>query len=188
MNADYFFNQSTKKNIFLIVIIPVLFQLMIVSLVSIYYENSLFYYLLFFLFWLLFLPFFYWLNIIVTYLYTISNDYFNLNLKYFKISLLLNLITILNFVFCLAYILSFVFNGSKPNIDIVMCFFGFHVFGMIFFIYNGYFISKLFATLDLKRKVNFKDTLNYKVFHSIRFIAVRSIHSKGKKFYLENNK
>lgn len=188
MNANYFFNQSTKKNIFIIVIIPILFQLLIVNLVRICYESSILYYLLFFLFWLLFLPFFYWLKIMVTYLYNIPNDYFNFKLKYFKISLFVNAITFLNFVFCLAYIFSFVFKGSKPNIDVVVYFFGFHAFGMIFFIYNGYFISKLFATLELKRKVNYIDTINYKGFLSIRLIAVWSIHKKGKKFFLENYK
>lgn len=186
MKTHYFLKQSTKKVIFLILIIPIIVLLLLINLVQLIFDEKLLYYIMFVFFWLLYLPYFYWLNVTVTFLYNHSNKNFKLKLTDFKISLVINIITILNFVFFIAYIFSF-FDGGEPNIDIVSCMILIQFIAVISFIYNSYFICKLIATIELNRKVSFSDFSNNFVAFSFPPIAIYSIHNKVKQIQVKLN-
>lgn len=186
MNTNYFLKQSTKKIIFLILIIPIVIQFVLINLVQVIINERL-YYLTFLFFWLLYLPYFYWLNIAVNFLYTHPNKYFKLKLNYFKISLVVNIIAMFNFVYFIAYIFSFVFNGGQPNIDIILYMLSIQFVGVVSFFYNSYFVCKLIATIELKRNVYFNDILSNLVTFSFPPLALWIIQNKVKRMQLSEN-
>ena len=146
MGTNYFLKQSTKKVIFLVFIIPIIVQLVIINFAQMIVDEML-YYILFIFFWLMYLPFFYWLNIAVSFLYAQPNKYFKIDLKVFKISLFINSLIILNFVFFTAYIFSFLFKGGKPNTGIFLYVLFIQCIGIVSFIYSSYFVCKLISTI-----------------------------------------
>ncbi|MBZ4042638.1 hypothetical protein [Flavobacterium hibisci] len=184
MRTNYFLKQSAKKVIFLIIIIPILIQLILINLAQVIFDKMLLYYIIFVFFWMLYLPYFYWLNISVTFLYNHSNEHFNLKLTNFKISLLVNVITILNFVFFVAYIFSFL-NGGRPNIDFVSFMILIQFVAIVSFIYNSYFICKLISTIELNRKVSFRDFNSNFVAFSFPPLAISIIQNKIKKMQIK---
>lgn len=184
MKTNYFLKQSTKKVIFMVFIIPIILQLVIINFVQMVVDEML-YYILFILFWLMYLPYFYWLNITVSFLYAQPNKYFNIDLKIFKISLLINSLIILNFVFFTAYIFSFLFKGGKPNTEIFLYVLFVQCIGIMSFIYSTYFVCKLISTIELKRKIYFTDVIGNLVTLLIPPIAVWIIHNKVKEI-IEN--
>ncbi len=178
MKTNYFLKQSAKTNIFLILIIPIIIQLVLINLVQSVSDIKL-YYLIFVFFGILYLPYFYWLNIAVNFLYARSN-YFKLNLKTFKLSLLINVIMVFNFVFFIAYMFSFVFKGGEPNDVMFLCMSLIQFVGIISFSYTSYFVSKLIASIELKRNVNFNDVVGNLVAFSFPPLALWIIHNKVK--------
>lgn len=88
---------------------------------------------------------------------------------------------ILNFIFFIGYIFSFVFKGGNPNIDTVFFMVFIQFIGFASFVYNSYFICKLIATIELKRKVYFNDIAGNFIIFSIPPVAVWIIHTKVKK-------
>lgn len=156
-------------------------QLALVNIVQAVSDERL-YYFLFFIFWLLCFPYFYWLNAAVRFLYNNKkNNNFKIDFINFKISLLVNLITVFNFIFFVAYIFSFIDSGESPNINIIG-FMGFIQFiGVVSFAYNGYFISKLLATLDLEKKVYFSDISGNFILFSFPLASVWIIQGKIRK-------
>lgn len=180
MKTNYFLKQSAKKVIFLIIIIPILIQLVLINLAQLIFDKMFLYYIIFIFFWMLYLPYFYWLNISVTFLYNHSNEHFKLKLTNFKISLLVNIITILNFVFFVAYIFSFL-NGGRPNIDFVSFMISIQFLAVLSFIYNSYFICKLISTIELNRKVNFRDFNNNFIGFTFPPFAISIIQNKIRK-------
>lgn len=179
MNTNYFLKQSAKKNIFLILIIPIIIQLVLINLVQ-WVSDVRLYYVAFVFFGVLYLPYFYWLNIAVNFLYAHSN-YFKLKLNNFKVSLVINVIMVFNFVFFIAYMFSFIFKGGEPNDVIILCFGLIQFVGIISFTYTSYFVSKLIATIELKRNVYFSDIVGNLVTFSFPPLALWIIHNKVKK-------
>lgn len=178
MNTNYFLKQSTKKNILLIFIIPILVQLVLINLAQSIGDLWL-YYLLFVFFTLLYLPYFYWLKVAVNFLFFNSNT-FRLTLNKFKVSLVINVIMMFNFVFFIAYMFRFVFSGGEPNDLIFLCVGLIQFVGISSFSYTNYFVSKLLATIDLKRNVGFSDIVGNFVAFSFPPFAVWVIHKKIK--------
>jgi hypothetical protein len=180
MDINYFLKQSGKKVVFLIFIIPTIIQLILINIIQMIVDEML-YYLLFLFFGLLYLPYFYWLNITVNFLYSHSNKYVKLKIKNFKISLMINIIIIFNFVFFVAYLFSFVFNGGTPDMKIILYIVLIQFFGVASFAYNSYFVCKLISTIELNRKVGFSDIAGSFVTLLIPPLAVWIIHNKIKK-------
>jgi hypothetical protein len=184
MDTNYFLKQSVKKTIFLILIVPIIIQLILINLAQSVMDIRL-YYATFVFFWILYLPYFYWLSIAVNFLYTNSN-HFKLKLNNFKVSLVINVVIVLNFVFFIAYIFNFVFNGGEPN-DIVFLFVGLIQFvGVLSFSYTSYFVSKLILTIELKRNVYFSDIVGNLVAFSFPPLAIWIIQNKIKKMQPKN--
>jgi len=180
MNINFLLRQSAKKAFIFIIIIPIIIQFFLINLVqSFCYERL--YYLIFTFFAFLYLPYFYWLNIVVNFLYSHSNKYFNLKLFTFKLCLVINIIVVFNFVFFIAYIFSFVFNGGEPNDDIFLYVGLIQFVGVLSFSYSGYFVSKLISTIELKKTVYFNDIAGNLVTFSFPPVALWIIHNKVKK-------
>ncbi len=182
MKTYYFIKFSTKKIFFLILIIPVIIQLLLINIVQ-SIENNLLYYLTFVIFWMLYLPFFYWLNNSITFLYNHSSKYLNLKLINFKFSLLINIIITLNFVFFVAYIFSFFHKGSTPNTVIITLFIAIQFIGIFAFMYSSYFVCKVIKTIELKNKVFLNDILPIFLYYSFPPITIWVIHNKIKEFH-----
>lgn len=182
MNADYFLKQTAKKVIFYIFIIPIIIQLILINTVQAIHNETL-YYILFLFFGLLYLPYFYWLNTIINYLFVNSNKYVILKIKNFRISLVINIIAVFNFVFFVAYIFNFFFRGGMPNTEIILCMVSIQFIGVVSFAYNAYFVSKLIAIIELKREVYFSDISATFITLSIPPIAVWVIHNRAKKIF-----
>lgn len=155
----------------------------LVQLVS----NGKLYYSIFLLFWILYLPYFYWLKIAVNFLFYYSNEFFKLKLYFFKISLYINIIGVFNFVFFVAYIFRQVFIGSKLNDNFFLYVAIIQFACVLSFFYSSYFISKLIATIELKRKVNLIDISDY--FAKLAFppLALWIIQTKIKKIHFKND-
>jgi hypothetical protein len=183
MKLNYLLKQSTKKIFFLILIIPILFQLVLINLVQVANDEKI-YYLIFVFFWMLYLPYFYWLNISINFIYLNSNKFFNLKLINFKITLFINIITSLNFVLFVAYIFSFVFNGGRPDTDVIQFIIFIQFIGVFSFFYNNYFVFKLLASTELKRKTNFSDFSGILFIYSFPPLTVWIIQNKIKKIQL----
>ncbi|WP_166921247.1 hypothetical protein [Flavobacterium poyangense] len=164
----------------MILVIPGVVQLIVINLVQLIFDERLLYYIGFVFFWMLYLPYFYWLNVSVTFMYSQSNKYFRSKLANFRISLLINLIVVLNFVFLVAYVLS-QSNGGKPDIDFIGFLISIQFIGIVSFVYNSCFICKLMATIELNRKVSFADFSNNFVAFSFPPLAISIIQNKIKK-------
>ncbi|WP_195760065.1 hypothetical protein [Flavobacterium sp. LC2016-23] len=180
MNINFLLKQSTKKVFIFILIIPIIIQFFLINLVQSFSCERL-YYLIFAFFAFLYLPYFYWLNIVVNFLYSYSNKYFNLKLFTFKLCLVVNIIVVFNFVFFIAYIFSFVFKGGEPNDDIFLYVGLIQFVGVLSFSYCGYFVSKLISTIELKKTVCFNDIAGNLVTFSFPPVALWIIHNKIKK-------
>jgi len=176
---NFFLKLNTIKTLFLVLIIPGLVQLILVNFAQRTNDVKL-YSSLFFLFWLMYFPFFYWLKIAIDFLYSQSKNYFEMNLKYFKISVIINIITLLNFVFFVAYIFSFLFFNEKPNKDLFLWFFLIQFIGIISIIYSSNFITILIKSIELKRKVKFTEFIGNSIIMLIPPIAIWIIHNKVK--------
>ncbi len=177
MNANYLLKQSSTKNFIIILLIPIIVQFALINLVQSVSDERL-YYLIFALFGLLFLPYFYWLNIVVNFLINHSNKYFKLKLKNFKVSLIINIIVVFNFVFFAAYSFNLVFKGSEPSDEIFLYVGLIQFIGVLSFSYTSYFISKLILTIELKRNVCFSDIIGNLAVFSFPPIALWTIHKK----------
>ena len=186
MNTNYLLKQSTKKNFIIILLIPITIQFSLINLVQSVSDERL-YYLIFTLFGLLFLPYFYWINIVVNFLINHSNKYFKLKLNNFKVSLIINIIVVFNFVFFAAYSLSLVFKGGEPSDDIFLCVGLIQFIGVLSFSYTSYFISKLILTIESKREVYFSDIVGNLAVYSFPPIALWTIHKKIKRIQLNSN-
>lgn len=183
---NYFLKQSAKKNIFLILIIPIIIQFVLINLVQSISDERL-YYLTFLFFWLLYLPYFYWLCIAVNFLHGFSNKYFKLKFTNFKISLVINIISVFNFVFFIAYMFSFVFNGGRPSDVIFLCVALIQIVGVLSFAYTAYFVSKLILTIELNKNIYFSDIVGSLINFSFPPITLWIIQNKIKKIQLTNN-
>jgi lysylphosphatidylglycerol synthetase-like protein (DUF2156 family) len=177
MNSNYIINLNLIKTIFFIIIIPVIGQLILINILS-YTRISALYYIIFLLFAFMYFPYFYWMNSAANFLVEHANKHFKLKIKSFKISLIINIIVLFNFVFFAAYVFSFVFNGGKPNLNIISCMFIFQFFGVFSYFYNSYFLCKLIATIELKRSVNFSDIAGNLALLSFPPLALYIIKSK----------
>jgi hypothetical protein len=186
MKTYYFINLSTKKLFFYILIIPILIQLVLINIIEAINSRSL-YYIMFIFFWMFYLPFFYWLNNAITFLFQYSIKYYNINLMKFKFSLIVNIITLLNFVFFVAYVFSFVYNGGQPNIDFFFVFGGIQFIGIISFLHSSIIVCKTIKTIELKRKVHFNDIYRDIIYYSFPPLTIWVIHNKIKELY-HNNK
>lgn len=179
MNTNYFLKQSARKTILLIFIIPAIIQLVIINLAQSVSDVRL-YYLIFAFFGLLYLPYFYWLNIMVNFLHPHSSR-FKLKLNDLKIGLIINIIVVFNFVFFIAYMFSFVFNGGEPSDYIFLCVGLIQFVGVLSYSYTSYFVSKLIATIELKKNVHFTDIVGNLVAFSFPPLAIWIIQNKVKK-------
>lgn len=188
MEINYFLKQGVKKIILLILVIPIIIQFVLINVVQ-WINDELLYYLTFVLIWLFYLPYFYWLNVTIKSLYAHSNKYFNLKLKRFNISLIINCVVLLNFVFFVAYIFSFVFlKEGKPNVGLFPYIGLIQLVGIVSFFYNGYFVSKLIATIELKRNVHFTDIAGNLIIFTFPPLAVWFIYNKIKKMELTRSR
>jgi len=180
MNTNYLLKQSTTKNFIIILLIPIIIQFALINLVQ-SISDEILYYLIFALFGLLYLPYFYWLNIVVNFLINHSNKYFKLKLNNFKVSLIINIIVVFNFVFFAAYSFSLVFKGGEPSDDIFLCVGLIQFIGVLSFTYTSYFISKLILTIEFRKNVYFSDIVGNLVTFSFPPIALWTIHKKIKR-------
>jgi hypothetical protein len=187
MNKHYFIKQKSRKVVFLLFIIPAILQLVLINIIK-SINSELLYYFLFLLFGLLYLPFFYWLSISINYLHENSRKYFNLKLINFKISLLVNILILFNFVFFVAYIFSFIFfKEGSPEISTVVIMAFIQIIGVVFFAYSNYFVGCLLTTLQLNRKVNFNEITSNLIALSIPPFAIWIIQKKVKDIYDSKN-
>lgn len=186
MKVNYFIKQSAKKNLFLIFIIPITIQLILINIIQ-SVSNIWLYYLTFIFFGILYLPYFYWLSIIVNFLH-IHSRYYKLKINNFKVSLIINVIMVFNFVLFIAYIFSFVINGGEPSNVIFVCVGLIQFIGIISFSYTNYLLSKLIATIELNRNVYFNDIIGNLVAFSFPPLAMWIIQNKIKRMQSSENK
>jgi hypothetical protein len=182
---NFFLKLSTKNALFLVFLFPGLVQLILVNLAQ-RTDDLKIYYSLFLFFWLMYLPFFWWLNISVDYLHSQSKNYFNFKIKYFKLSIILNIVSLMNFVFFVSYIFSFLIVEGKPNKEIFLYIFLIQFIGVISFVYSSNFVTMLIKSIDLKRKVKFTEVFGISIFMLIPPYAIWIIHNQVKE--LMNNK
>lgn len=179
MSKNYLLNQSVKKIFTIILLLPIIIQLVLINMVQSVSDERV-YYFIFAIFALLYLPYFYWLNIVVQFLINHPNKYFNLKLTNFKVSLILNIIVMFNFIFFVAYSFNLVFKGGEPSNEIFLFVGLIQFIGVLSFSYTSYFISKLILTIELKRNVYFNEIISNLVVFSFPPIALWSIHNKIK--------
>lgn len=180
MNNNFFLKHSVRRTFFLFIIVPFVIQLVIINLIKIIEAESL-YYLIFLIFAILYLPYFLWLNVVVGFLYGRKNKFFNLKLSNFKISLIINVIVVFNFIFFAAYVFSFIFLDNHPNTNILLSMVCIQFIGIPSFIYNLYFINKLIVTTEYKRKVRLNDFAGNFLVLSFPPLALWYLQSKIKK-------
>lgn len=184
MTAKYCLKQSAKKTIFFILIIPIIIQVVLMNLVQLISDEKL-YHITFVFFAILYLPYFYWLSIAVNFLYSHSNEHFKLKLNSFKVSLVIDIIVVFNFVFFIAYMFSLVFKGGEPTDDTFLCVGLIQFAGVVSYSYTSYFISKLITTIELKRDVSFSDIIGNLAVFSFPPVALWIIHNKIKKWNID---
>jgi hypothetical protein len=181
MNNQFFLKQSPRGIFFLLVLVPCSIQLILINLIE-FIANEILYYLTFLFFAMMYLPYFYWLNLTVNFLYNMPNNHLKLKFINFRVSLLINIITLFNFTFFVAYNFRYVFFGGQPNFNIIYFMLSIQFIGIISFIYNAYFINKLIVTLELKRKVELIDYIGNFPLLSFPPVAIWFIQNKIKKF------
>lgn len=185
MKVDIFLKLKPIKVIFFTLFIPVVLQLFIINFFMKFFDSDFIYYFLFGIFYMLYVPYFYWLNSITNSLYSLQNHFFNLKMKYFKITLFVNMLVILNFVFFVAYTFKFVYENGEPNHSLFVYIFISQIIGIVSFAMNSYFVSKLIVTLELNRKVKLSDFLGNFIVLSIPPIAIWLIQNKARKIFEE---
>lgn len=178
MKTHCFFKWSSSKVIFIFCVIPLLLQIVMLNFVNKEMEKVHFYFV-FFLIWLLCLPYFYWLHTSVKYLYNQVNYFFKMDSVKFNRSLIIIMLAFLNVVVFVAYIFHSYLVGQKPELYLINIMAIFQFLGVLTFVYNSYFVNKLIATIELKREVNFKDFSN--TFFSFPFSTMKAIQRNIKK-------
>lgn len=178
MKKYFFFKWSSSKVIFSFCILPLLLQIVLLNLVSKEMEKVHFYFV-FFLIWLLCLPYFYWYHSSVKYLYNQAKNYFKIDIVKFNSSLIIIMLTFFNMVVFVAYIFHSFLIGQKPEMYLINIMMIFQFLGVLSFVYNSYFVNKLIATIELKREVNFKDFSNS--FFPFPFSTMKAIQRNIKK-------
>lgn len=185
MYTNFFLNYSGRRIFTFILVIPIIIQFILLHFVQMISREEL-YYLLFLFFGFLYLPYFYWLNTVVTYLYSYPNKYFKLKLKDFKVSLVIAIIVVFNFVFLIAYMFSIAFKEGEPNNILILCMGLIQFVGFVSCVYLGYFVIKLTLTLELKREINFLNVINNLAFFYFPLIGFWIIHNKLKSIQLSH--
>jgi hypothetical protein len=177
MKTNFILRQGAKGVIFFVFVVPIIIQLILINIVPNVYDVRM-YYLLFFIFGLLYLPYFYWLKNAAFFLHSYSNNYEKMKFARFQISLLINILTVFNFVFFTAYIFSFYFRGGTPNIDIISILIFIQFIGVFSFAYNSYYICKVISTVDLRRKVHFNEIAGKFILFAIPPLAIWILQNK----------
>lgn len=183
METSYFIKQSVLKVISKIIILPFLLITTIIFFLQIYIKEN-YYFVMFILFYFMFLPYFYWFYSVSNYLYKKKNQYFHIRFNNLKFSLLLNILTILNFILFGIYVFNSLLKSEEPNTKILFIFLFFQLIGLISFLYSSYFICKLVATIEYNRNVKLIDFVGNLFFLSYPPLAIWFIHNKINKSLL----
>jgi hypothetical protein len=158
LEMNYLLKQSAIKVIIITIIIPIIIQFIIIDKILVYNYIKNLHYFLVFIFGLFYLPYLYWFYNSSKFLFSIKNEFFNLKFNTYKISFLYIILILFNFLVFFSYVFSFVLNEKgEPNLNILIILIIIQFTGIFAFIYSSYFISKLIATIELKRKVYFTE-------------------------------
>lgn len=137
--------QTPRKIFFVIIVIPFLIQCILLNIIKTT-TNINFYYFMFFILALFYLPYFYYLNVAVKFLYNNKSVEKNvLKIITFKATLIINIILVFNFVFLAANQFGSVFHEfeSKLSSDLMLLLLAFQLIGFLSYLYNTYFIIRL---------------------------------------------
>lgn len=174
-----FVKHSATKLILILLVLPMLLQFTLIDLTNnIRYKNV--YVLVNTLTGIFYLPYLFWLYTVVKYIYEKKSTFYNLS--FFKIRLSLTFISILifNFIFFKSYILSFVFYGGRPNINVIFILAIIQFLGFIPYIYFNFNIYKLLYVKEKIENIKFTHSFFYLIFFSFPPITILKIQSELK--------
>lgn len=181
MSQEYIAKQSVKKTFIIFILIPFFLQTAVNSLIF-NLINIYLYFFAYFIWTILYLPYFYWLNNAVKYLYSKFNTKNKLKIIRFKVAFYVNIISVFNFVFIIAYIFRPVFHEQTFDLDngILLSLGAIQFVGVISFVYSTYFVIRL-VNIDSKRCFIFSNIIFKVVFLSYPPISLWVIQTQIRK-------
>jgi len=186
MSPYYIIKHGVKKTFIFFLLIPLFLQIVVYTFIKNLLDINL-YFFAYFIFAILYLPYFYWLNSAVKYLHSKSSNQNIVKLIRFKAALIANIISVFNFVFIVAY--AFRPDFSEQNIElnngIIISLLAIQFVGVISFVYSTYFVIRL-LNIDSKRCFIFSNIIFRVVFLSYPPIALWIIQTKIRKIQLNS--
>jgi hypothetical protein len=181
MSPNYIIKHSVKKTFIFFLLIPLFLQIVVYTFIKNLLDINL-YFFAYCIFAILYLPYFYWLNSAVKYLYSKFNTKNKLKIIRFKVAFYVNIISVFNFVFIIAYIFRPVFHEQNFDLDngILLSLGAIQFVGVISFVYSTYFVIRL-LNIDSKRCFIFSNIIFKVVFLSYPPIALWVIQTQIRK-------